>query len=242
MEIALVDDLAQDRESLKELLKEYAAIHHLAVAFHEYDSAEALLKDYQPLRFTVVFLDVYMDGMSGVEAAEKIRRGDDRVLLVFVTTSQEHVAQAMHFFASSYIMKPCEQKELFRTMDHILRLNTEAVDKRFSFVSERQNYSLPLKEIISLVSTANYLTVHDRSGKEYRTRMTLGAAQELLDERFLLILKGILVNLDEVKEMTDNLCILSDGSRYPINVKKRRELKQIWQNYMFAQARSEWEG
>ena len=237
MNIAIVDDLSLDREHLVSLLKDYAAIHQLDVEFSEYGSAEEFLADFGPLRYTIIFLDIYMDGADGIEAAEKIRGEDDDVLLVFVTSSHDHAAPAMHFFASSYIMKPCEREDLYRAMDHILKLKTERDEKRFSFVADRKEQCVRYADLVSLESQGNYLMLTEKAGHAYRCRMTLGAAKEALDERFLLILKGILVNMDYITQMTENTCVMADGRSFPINVRKHREIQQVWQNHMFMKAR-----
>ena len=229
----------EDRQNLDVLLRNYAAIHHLEIEFHHFSSAEELLQNYRPMRYTIIFLDIYLNGMTGIQAAEEIRQLDDDAILVFVTTSGEHIADAMHAFATSYIMKPCDRKELFRTMDHILKYKTETEIKRLTFVSGKKEYSLKLTEILCLESEGNYLTIVDARGNVYRMRMTLAAAQASLDDSFLQILKGIMVNLDYVADIEDEQCIMSDGRRYPINVKKRKEIRQIWQNYIFTKTRSE---
>ena len=73
MLIALVDDTANDRRCLEHILREYDAIHRIGMGFCHYDSGEAFLREFQPFRFAVVFMDVYMSGMSGVETSEKLR-------------------------------------------------------------------------------------------------------------------------------------------------------------------------
>ena len=69
MNIALVDDSSSDRNLFASLLREYASIHRLDLDIESFASAEALLAAYHPLRYTAIFLDVYMEGMSGAEAA-----------------------------------------------------------------------------------------------------------------------------------------------------------------------------
>ena len=69
MNIAIVDDRKEDREKLSSILLKYAAAGSEKLNIQHFESAEALLDNYQPFLYTILFLDIYMDGMSGMQAA-----------------------------------------------------------------------------------------------------------------------------------------------------------------------------
>ena len=195
MRIALADDLAPDRKQLEELLRSYAALHQLDLEVESFSKGEDLLAVSAPFRFAIVFLDIYMEGITGLETAKKLRELDDDVVLIFLTTSEDHRADAFSLFATDYLVKPIGEEAVFRTLDHVLRLHTDR-ENRFSFSSNRRDYALPQRDLVSLVTDGNYLTVTDRRGVSYRTRMTASAAEKALDQRFLVLMKGIkMVNL-----------------------------------------------
>ena len=236
MNIALVDDNEADRLRLERTLRQYDGIHGLGLQIQSFPNGEALLRSYQPFQYTVIFLDIYMDGMSGIETARQIREKDADAILVFLTTSDSHRPDAFSLFASAYLSKPSSEEEVFRALDHILRLHTEK-DKRFSFSYNRQSYSLRFADIVSMETDGNYLDIRDREGKAYRTRMTFSRAQAQMDARFLTLMKGILVNMDYIEQIKDTVCRMQGGSTFPLQVKNERELKQTWLNYKFAAIR-----
>jgi len=238
MNIALVDDSAADRARLEQILKKYNSIHQLDMEFFRFSGGEAFLADYQPFRFAVTFLDIYMGGISGVETAERIRAADDDAILIFLTSSEEHRSDAFSLFASSYIIKPCTEEQVFRTMDHIFRIKTER-ERRFSFSFERKDYSLRYADIVSLETDGNYLSIADRFGNAYRTRMTFSAAEAQLDSRFLTLMKGIIVNMDHIAQISNDRCHMFNGAVFPLNIKNQKNLKQKWLNYKFAKIREE---
>ena len=236
MNIALVDDREADRVLFEKLLREYDAIHQIGMTYFHFASGEALLKEYWPFRFAIVILDIYMDNMTGIETARKIRETDDDVILIFLTTSEEHRSAAFSVFASAYLSKPCSGEEVFRTLDHIFRLRTENC-AHFSFSYDRRDYSLPFCDIVSLETDRNYLSIVEKNGTVYRTRMTFSAAEQQLDGRFLTLMKGIIVNLDFVTQFTDDSCVMQGGAAFPLHVKSKKELQQKWLNYKFAKIR-----
>lgn len=238
MNIALVDDHAGDRLRLEQMLKEYAMIHRLDLSVDHFSGGEAFLCGYEPFRYAVIFLDIYMGGATGIETARSIREVDDDAKLVFLTTSESHRADAFDLFAVSYLTKPCTQEQVFRTLDHILRLRTDP-EKRFTFSYNRQGFSLPLGEIVSLETDGNYLTIIDCRGQAYRTRMTFSAAMEQLDPRFLELQKGIAVNMDRIAQIQDGRCRMQSGASFPLRVRSQKDLREKWLNYKFAKIREE---
>ena len=236
MRIAAVDDSAAERGWLLSALKEYAAMHGLELKTDAFAGGEELLGLFQPYAFSAVFLDIFMDGMTGVETARKLREQDDAVPIVFLTTSEEHRPDAFSVFATDYLIKPCVPEAVFRTMDHILRLRADG-EPRLSFSFDRQDHSLLLSDIASLEADGNYLVITDQKGRRYRTRMTLREAESRLDGRFLRIIKGVVVNMDHVVQMTEAVCTMSAGGTLPMHSRNGRDVRQKWLNYKFARIR-----
>ena len=246
MNIAIVDDMQPDREKLENALMEYSAIHQLELEVRSFSGAEEFLSDYRQYQYTVLFLDIFMDGMTGIEAAQKVREIDDDVLLVFLTTSEEHRAEAFQCYASAYLIKSGDDEAVFRTMDHLFHLHTDREEKRFSFTSEKKDYKLRYADIVSLQSDGNYILITDLNGNSYRSRMQLSDAEKVLsqDSRFQPIIRGVIVNLDHVLQITNNTCRLRGNASYPVSALKSKALQQIWHNYNFEKLNREalWKG
>ena len=239
MNIAIVDDNPLDQHQLEQALQTYATIHGLSFEIRLFSSAEALIDGYQPLTYSLIFLDIYMDQMTGIEAASLIRRVDDDVLLVYQTTSEEHRAEAFETYASAYLIKPVSEAALFRTMDHLLHLRTGLEEKRFFFVCDRQKQSLPYREILALQTDGNYMIIHDTREKTYRVRMRFSEAEEEFssDKRFLTIIRGVIVNLDHVQSISAGTCRMTGDLSFPVNIRRNKAIEQAWHTYNFEKLR-----
>ena len=81
----------------------------------------------------------------------------------------------------------------------------------------------------------------DSAGSSYRTRMTFSAVCSTLngDNRFLLTQSGVLVNMEHISLIRDRLCIMNNGDQLPVNAKKEKEVRRIWQNFMFDHIRKQ---
>ncbi len=242
MNIAIIDDMPDEIKEVTALLKQYAALNQIEIEIDRFSCAEGFLKKYRPLLFTIIFMDIYMDGMTGIETAELIRETDSSVALIFLTTSEEHRAEAFHCHAYDYLMKPVQKDSLFRTMDYLLRIKTEPDGQKFIFSSNRREYSLSYSEIICIRTESNgsnYLEIMDNSGSTYRTRMTFSSVRQQLmeDNRFILLQSCVLVNLEHIALLKENCAVLTGGEQLPFSSRKAKEIRHIWQNYMFANIR-----
>ena len=173
-----------------------------------------------------------------IDTAKGIRETDDSTSLVFLTTSEEYRPDAFSLFATSYLIKPCAKEQVFRTLDHIFRLRTSA-EPCLSFSFDRQEFSLPFGDIVSLETDGNYLAITDQTGRIYRTRMTFSTAMERLDSRFLILIRGVTVNMDRVAQILDGQCRMQSGALFPLQVKRQAELREQWLNYKFAKIRED---
>ncbi len=235
MNIAIVDDDIRECDKLSETIKEYAAQAKLPLTLSVYHSAEEILASYRPYAFTAIFMDVYMDGMTGVEAARDILAADSHAIIIFLTSSTNHMSDAFSIHAYDYIGKPAERSRIFKVLDDVLMRQTEFdADEGLSFESDKDTISLAYHDI-AYVKTGdrNYLDITDGSGNTYSTRLTFSEVVQILqaDRRFLLILRGILVNMEFIIRIKDGVCYLADGLTLPVNVKKQKELEAVWQNF-----------
>ena len=245
MNIAIVDDIPEETKPLRDYLMAYAAINSLELTIDDYESAEALLAEYRPFRYTVIFMDIYMEGMTGVEAAKDIRQNDSDTYLIFFTNSLEFMPEAFSLHAFEYMEKPVKKDRIFALLDDILKLETDrTTSPMLEFISNRNKVLLPYDNIVFIRSDGNYQEIGAKDGTIYRTRMRFTDISDKLtpDPRFLIILRGMLVNMDFIKRFSDGICYIQDNIRLPISMKNATALEQTWKNYIFQKIRREHRG
>lgn len=235
MRIALVDDEQIYLDEMAGICREFAMEKRLDVEISEFSDGGGFLRSEED--FSIVFMDIYMDGSDGVRAARKLRERGSSCLLIFMTTSTEHMPEAFSCHAFEYIVKPLSPqrvKEVLRDAVNLLPRTEEYAE----LYSERQIVRAALDEIVSAVTDAHYLDVELADGTLLRCRMTMGEFTEQTDERFILINQGIIVNADYITDFEDNRCILENGVCLPIRVRDRLKIKQAVRDYNFDKIRS----
>ena len=105
MRIAIVDDIKEERDKLADVLTKQLSRRGIHVNLFEFENGEDFLIAAKERPFTVVFLDIYMNGANGIETARELRIFDSDALLIFTTTSTDHALDGFKVRATYYIRR-----------------------------------------------------------------------------------------------------------------------------------------
>lgn len=105
--IGIVDDEKQERNQLKQALARFSAENDTELNVQEFDCAAVYLAA-QDRDFDILYLDIDMPQMSGMELAEKIRETDQDVILIFCTNLQQFALNGYSVGALGFIVKPIQ--------------------------------------------------------------------------------------------------------------------------------------
>ena len=117
MRIAIVDDDIQMCEQLRTLLNEFLGD---SSEISDYRSGEEFLTAWETADFDLIILDIFMDKLSGVDVARKIRERDSNVKIVFSTTSNEFASESYEVKAEDYLIKPFNKERLEKTLERLV--------------------------------------------------------------------------------------------------------------------------
>lgn len=118
-EVAVCDDVPLDR---KLLIKEIGRIkkYNSDLRFHEYNYGINLLADMEYIRFSIIFLDIQLEGIDGEQTAEEIRKRDDSVVLVFYTGYAEPTPHSIEVQPYRFIKKNMAEKDRLKYIEDSL--------------------------------------------------------------------------------------------------------------------------
>lgn len=117
--IGIVDDDRDSREHLKKEIADYSSNNKIEYELQEYESALIYL-DSEKKSYDMLFLDIDMPGMSGMELAEKIRETDREVVIVFCTNLQQFALNGYSVGALGFMVKPVQSYAFNLTMERAL--------------------------------------------------------------------------------------------------------------------------
>ena len=236
LHIAVVDDQKSDRTVLENGLREFFAdfpdVHPVIEC---YCRAESLLLKFTESRYQLVFLDICMDSMNGIELAKRLREEDSKLLIVFLTSSREYAFDAFPVHPFDYLMKPCSTENLSRVLSEAMRV-LRSGDPEITVRVSRAVYQVPLRKISSVESQGHIVEIHLTTGEILRSIMTFSEVSKCLadDKRFLLCNRGLLVNMDRVLSLNGETLKMKDGTVYPLRVRDRVMIVSQFSQYMLS--------
>lgn len=239
MKIALVDDEKECLDEMEQFCRNFGIRYSCKVEIVPFISGEAFLNAFNNGGFSIVFMDIYMDGINGINTALKMRRQDRKCLLVFLTSSTEFMPNAFSCHAFEYITKPFSQQRITAVLKDALEV-LPLSQKYIEVSSDRKTIRVFLDNITSVVTDAHYINIGLSDGLSLRCRMTISEFMKKTgdDIRFILVNKGIVLNADYILDFENNCCILENGEQFPVRVRDRLKIEQAAQNYQFEKIRS----
>lgn len=236
LQIAICDDLEEERVILSRMLRNYARRQGLSLQVHFFVSGEELLQSVRRANACqVLFLDIYMPGISGVETARRLRAAGYGASIVFATTSTDHGVDSFEVRASDYLVKPFRQEEVDRALDWCLEHMPEPL-RSLSVYAEGETQEFPLASVLYIEVLGHQSHIHTLR-QTVVVRKSLDDLERAVDSPdFFRCHRSFLVNLNFVQDITGSDFRLSDGTLVPIssgNLSKIRNLFSDW-TYMKA--------
>ena len=154
------------------------------------------------------------------------------MILIFLTSSPEHMPDAFHCHAFDYLIKPIDNERLRKTILDALAFLPEK-EEYLELPVRKQNVPIFYSDIRYVLASSNYCMVYTK--EEYRCRMSFSQLEKLLekDSRFLTINRGVLINLDYVESMDGLICLMKDKRTFPLNTRKHTQLEQALIEHRF---------
>ncbi len=234
MRIAIVDDIAAERQTLRGRLEKALALRSLHADIFEFESGEAFLAAAEKEAFAVSFLDIYMNGITGIEAAEKLRTFDSECLLIFTTTSTEHALEGFRVRAMHYLVKPYSEEEVGALADEIARRIPQAekyIEVKVSGVGTR----VRLRDIVYAEHFSHMIHIHTAGKKELVTRQSFSefTAPLKADERFFLCGRGVIVNLEHAVDFDGAAFLMAGGGTVFVGKDLLKTARKAFMDFLF---------
>ncbi len=233
MRIAIVDDFAEERAQLRDRLERQLECRGVQAELIEYKNGEMFLAAEKERRFTAAFLDIYMDGLSGMDTAKELRKTDTDCLLIFTTTSTDHALEGFQVRALHYLVKPFSEEELSCLIDELLT-RIPSPEKLLKVRVSGSDIRLRYCSIVYAEHFAHMISIHTTAGKTLATRQSFKAFTEPLkeDRRFLICGRGVIVNLEHAENFEDAAFRMTDGSRVYVSRELLKTARQAFMEFL----------
>ncbi|NLW06408.1 MAG: response regulator transcription factor [Clostridia bacterium] len=242
----IVDDEYPARQELRFMLQQFKDIEVVGEA----TNAREALNLINALDYTVLFLDINMPGMNGLELSRIIQKRPNPPLVIFVTAYEEYALEAFEVNAVDYLLKPFDEQRLGLAIERVRRLVEQRSQQppaaktpptaengrlnRLPVEKSGKTILLDQNDLIYACTQGDNIYLKT-SAEQYRTRFTLKELETRLDPRlFFRCHRCYIVNLTKIREIVPMIngtytLIMADGkqSEVPVSRKQARKLKEL---------------
>ena len=235
MLIYICDDQQEEISALQLCLEEAAAELSIDCTVKACSSGEALINMVQKGAFpSLVILDVYMEGISGIETGRRLRSLCSSLPLAFLTTSRDFAVDAFDLNALHYIVKPVTAEKARTLLERLLAYPEISV-KMLELPDQGRTVQFPLAEISKIISKSRGVEIHvvGRSAAWLPCQFREAEAQLSKELDFLLLGRGCIVNLNHVQGIDFDICCLKTGEQLPISRRERVNVQRRYSDFLF---------
>jgi two-component system response regulator LytT len=231
MKIAICDDDNNYRVIVKDLIKLHNETN-LNITIKEFCCGEDVITDYNSgIKYDVIFLDIEMKEMDGIQTALKIRNSDTDAIIVFITNHTKFVYQSFKTEAFDYLIKPIEKKKF----DEIFLRVLKKYQKQHCKITLKANESIStidIKEIVYIESNNHHIVFHLRKEIIECTGKLQEYENKLVDHNFFRCHKSILINPAFIKIINNYDIITTFNEKVHISRRKKQFCLSCYNKYL----------
>lgn len=227
--IAICDDEERYLDTEERVLREIMQKNQVTgYEIHRYHSGTELCENPRAEDYQVLFLDISMPGMSGIETAEYIRKKSKDAYIVFATSMVDYAPMGYHVKGFRYILKQNMQTLTEECMETIIRC-MRLEEKKITYKFIEGKVELDVNRIIYIENMKHRQTFYvegEHGQSEYHLNGKLDDIErDLAEDGFLRIHKSILVNVSQIKELKNYRAVLQSGLDLPVPHEKYAEVR-----------------
>ena len=237
--IAICDDDVKFAGRLEEMLIDYAKKCQIKIKIEVFlDGLELLesIKNQKEL-YDIIFLDIEMKDLNGIEVAKKIRSFDERCLIIYVTSYQSYAIEAYEVQPFRFIAKPINESILYKyweaALDKVLSDNST-----FQFKYKREIYKIRLSDIMYFQSKMRVIYVYMNNGSVFKFYDKMNNVENYIEKEnkmFWRIHQSFLVNSHYILKISHDCVELNNHQILFISDDRKKVISKYYRNLVIGE-------
>lgn len=225
---AIIDDSDIDRTLIKLFLAKYSEERKVYFEVSEYKSAEEFFASGQS-GVQLAFLDIYMEGINGIELGRTIREKDKDIVIVMVSGSNEYASEAFEIQADYYLKKPVVRELFDKCMQNVL---CKTFDRTYvEIFTGRKQVKIFVQDIFYVETGGRKLIIHTIDG-DYETYMPISSFLKMAPESlFVRTSRFEAVSLLHTERINVDDIFLDNGQQLTLSPKMSDEVREAFHSY-----------
>lgn len=235
IQIAIVDDEKDQIDQIRNITEDFFQMKEKEYQIHEFTNGEKFLSC--TISMDLIFLDIQMDGIDGIETAQKLRVENKKATLFYVTNYSEEMARSFSVHPFAFIEKPINKEKIFRHLQDFLAYTDIPVQKKMiTLKGVRGSVTICLQDIIYFEYIGNRKIKMVTCENE---NILYGSMKQifhiLMPYNFIQTHESFIVNEEQIKAVHAFYITMNDHSEVPIAQKKQKEIVEKISHYLHHQ-------
>ena len=228
--IAICDDEKHMSDHIRSMVLNFFRKKNREISLRMFSGGEELLS-YNG-QIDILFLDIQMKDMDGMETARKLRADKFRGFLVFITVLKEMVFQSFEVQAYDYLVKPVDEKQFEKTMERLYASMQNASEDSLLVQKGYEGRIIREDEIVfcEIIDRKIYLNLASGEVVDYYERIE--NLETKLNNRFYRCHRSYLINLKHLKGYKNGTACMDNGKEIPVSRLRSREFSGVVLQYM----------
>lgn len=226
--IAVCDDDQATVDNMKKVLLEKQEI---PCRVDVYTTGSSLLHRHKT--YDLIFLDIDMPGIDGIETAKKLRQYDKKVKIVYVTSYRDFAGQAFAVHAFSYMVKPLSDKNIHKILEEAYTYyKEEETPVQVEFETTQGSVIFNTKDIYYFEYMCRKVRICSLSGEFFLKARIADIYCKMRDYDFEMPHKSYVINLLHIRSVVNNDIYMTNGDVVPLSQKKASVFRQLLCGYI----------
>lgn len=231
MRIAIIEDEQVHRELLDTYIRKWGIVSKVTLTIRHYENAESFLFQWEDMNFDVLFVDIQMSGMNGMELARHIRTKDVNTTIVFTTGITDYLEEGYEVAALRYLLKPISEEKVFACLKLVseIRKNDKCV---IIHTSNEEMRKLSAEEINYVEAMGHGSRICIAYGGEIECKESLSELEQLFDSaEYRKCHRSYLCRVGNIHQIDKEKVYFDDGSSIPVSRRMYQEMNKAFIEY-----------
>jgi len=225
LRIAVCDDENIIAQQIEDMIRKFLPECNISKYLSGNDLLESCLK------FDIIFLDIQMENMNGMETAREIRRCEEDTVIIFITGIKEYVFEAFDVSAFHYLLKPVNEEKLKEVVCRASK-SIKKTEKQQIFIKTRdKSIALDINDILFMENEMRKIAVHTKI-EIIRFYGVMSKLEEKVGNNFYRCHRGYLVNMTYIAEYDNENIYLTNGDKVYLAREKYQDFVKHYMRFL----------
>ena len=217
--VGICDDDSSVLKFIKDTLTSISKDENLRINIKCFNTGEELVDFYKisPYKCDILFLDILLDSVNGLELAKKINIYNFNTKIVLISNSKDYILDGYNVNATNYLLKPLKKEDIYKEFFKVLDLLNKDIHNYFKFVNNGAVNIIPVKDILYFEAFRRKVIIHlEDKSLEFYSKIT-DIEKQMKKYNFIKCHRSYIVNLNKIKSLYSSELVLLNNQKIPIS-------------------------